>query len=90
MIDELNTTGDEIIYGEKLPKIEDACKSCLNFSKRKRRLSTMTPASIECNLGCGFHVYEIHWSCLDCSKKFNKCPWCGKFPYEKCEENQKE
>ena len=74
----------------RIPSLEDACKSCFNSAKRKRRYSTTTPAETECELGCGIFIWEIHFSCLDCAEKFNKCPWCGKSPYEKCDKIEKE
>lgn len=79
----LTDSNNENKTENRLPVIDDACKACKNFSKRKRRLSTIEPARILCNFNCGTYVWEIHYGCLDCAIKLNSCPWCGASPYIK-------
>lgn len=73
--------GDGKQHSENHPYIEDACESCYKLAKRKRRYSTMVPSVRKCSFDCGYYVFEIHLSCMDCAKKYNYCPWCNRTPY---------
>ena len=65
----------------RLPEKNNACESCYEEVKNRRRYSTREPSVRTCE--CGSTIYEIHKSCLDCAEKNNKCPWCSKSPWIK-------
>jgi hypothetical protein len=77
-----NEYREDIKIGD-VPNLTDSCEKCYSEAKRKRRYSTSVPSYNLCESNCGYAVYEIHQLCLKCATKENKCPWCGRSPWEK-------